>query len=212
MTARPNGEGPDEDVHGLSAAVPGAPEDRQVFRQAQLILLLEVAEEQRIPVSTVDRLGIYDFFSANPFVVTSGQRDRDAADRLTLRLAGFSDRQLSYASTGQRFASRRRRLQHDLSLLLAYGLVAIGSGGYRLTPSGRELAAGLTSVYADAYREAARIVLRRLGRLSTQKLSQSATDWLGRSWLLIDLLDDITETTPDVVPGSHRTRRRRVRD
>lgn len=194
-------------VHGLSSAVPGAPEDREVFRLAQLTLLLEVAETQRVQVRTVDRLGFYDFFSANPFIVTSGEEDRDVADRLALRLAGFSDRQLSYASTGQRFASRRRRLQHDLSLLLAYGLVAIGPRGYLLTPSGRTIAEGLTSVYADGYREAARVILRRLGRLSDRGLAQSAAAWLGRSWLLIDLLDDIAETTP----STPSPRRRRVR-
>ena len=183
-------------VHDLSAAVPGAPEDRQVFRLAQLVLLLDVAAANRLPVQTVDRLGFYDFFSANPFVVTSGDEDRDATDRLDLRLAGFTDRQLSYASTGQRFASRRRRLQHDLSLLLAYGLAVVESRGYGLTPAGQQVAEGLTSVYADGYREAARVVLRRLGRLSDRRLTQSAAAWLGQSWLLIDLLDDITETTP----------------
>jgi len=125
-------------------------------------------------------------------------------------LAGFSDRQLSYASTGQRFASRRRRLQHDLSLLLAYGVVAIGSRGYLLTSAGQAIAEGLTSVYADAYREAARVVLRRLGRLSDRRMRQNAAEWLGRSWLLIDLFDDIAETTPSAT-GGRRPRTRRVR-
>lgn len=193
----------------LSAAVPGMPEDRQVFRLAQLLLLLEVAADNRVLVRTVDRLGFYDFFAANPFIVTSGTEDRDAEDRLALRLAGFSDRQLSYASTGQRFASRRRRLQYDLSLLLAYGLATVSSDGYALSPSGRRVAEELTSVYADAYRQAARVVLRRLGRLSDRKLADSAAGWLGRSWLLIDLLADISETTPE--PASAIQRRGHVR-
>jgi hypothetical protein len=128
-----------EPEHALSAAVPSGPEDRSVFRLAQLTLLLQVTTEEGAPVRTVDRLGFYDFFSANPFVVVSGDDDRDVADRLALRLAGFSNRQLSYASTGQRFVSRRRRLQHDLSLLVAYGLAAVDSTGYVLTSSGREL-------------------------------------------------------------------------
>jgi hypothetical protein len=202
---------PDEPgiVNELSAAVPGAPEDRQVFRLAQLILLLEVAVNDGIPVQSVDRLGFYDFFAANPFVVTSGAEDRDAADRLALRLAGFTDRQLSYASTGQRFASRRRRLQHDLSLLLAYGLITLGPQGYVLTPSGRIVGAGLTSIYADAYREAAHVILRRLGRLSDRRLAENVAGWLGQSWLLIDLLDDIAETTPGSTPAKQRGRRAR---
>jgi hypothetical protein len=184
-------------VHSLSDAVPGTPDDRQVFRLAQLALLLEVAYENRIPIRTIDRLGFYDFFSANPFVVTSGTDDRDKTDRLTLRLAGFTDRQLAYASTGQRFASRRRRLQHDLSLLIAYDVVAATSRGYVLSPMGREIAEGLTSMYAEAYREAAQVILRRLGKLSDRRLKEYVEDWLGRSWLLIDLLDDVTETTPN---------------
>lgn len=199
---------PHDGVHALSSAVPVGPEDHQVFRAAQLTLLLEVAGAERVEVRTVDRLGFYDFFSANPFVVTAGDDPRDAADRLTLRLAGFSDQQLSYASTGQRFASRRRRLQHDLSLLIAYGLVAIETGGYGLTPAGRTLATELTSVYADAYRAAAQVVLRRLKRLSDRQLMQRADDWLGRSWLLIDVLDDVTETTPGSVNGRARGGRR----
>lgn len=185
-----------EDGHALSSAVPRSPEDRQVFRLAQLTVLLEVAGEEKIAMQTVDRLGFYDFFSANPFVVVSGDDRRDATDRLTLRLAGFSSRQLSYASTGQRFVSRRRRLQHDLALLIAYRVAEIDETGYTLTPSGQELAARLSSVYAEAYRDAARVVLRRLRRLSDRQLRQQADEWLGRSWLLIDVLDDVAETTP----------------
>ena len=185
-------------INDLSAPVPGVPEDRQVFRLAQLALLLQVAGDSQASVRTVDRLGVYDFFAANPFAVTAGDERRDEEDRLALRLAGFTDRQLSYASTGQRFASRRRRLQHDLSLLLAYGLTVINSEGYVLTPLGKAIAEGLTSVYADAYREAAQVVLRRLGRLTDQKLAEHVEKWLGQDWLLIDLLDDVAETTPNV--------------
>jgi hypothetical protein len=199
---------PREGVHALSAAVPGDPEDRQVFRLAQLTLLLEVAGTERAPVRSIDRLGYYDFFSANPFVVVSGSDERDTADRLRLRLAGFSDRQLSYASTGQRFVSRRRRLQHDLALLIAYGITTLGAGGYELTSSGQALATGLTSVYADAYRDAARVVLRRLKRLSDRQLAQRADDWLGRSWLIIDLFDDVSETTPSNIRSRSRGERR----
>jgi hypothetical protein len=191
-------------VNDLSGAVPGSPEDRQVFRLAQLVLLLEVADDNDVAVSTIDRLGFYDFFAANPFLVTSGSDNRDAADRLTLRMAGFTNRQLSYASTGQRFVSRRQRLQHDLALLFAYGLATVGSRGYVLMPAGRTVATALTSVYADAYREAARVVLRRLGRLSDRQVAENAQRWLGQSWLLIDLFDDISETTPETVTSHQR--------
>lgn len=195
-------------VRTLSAAVPGGPEDHQVFRVAQLTLLLEVAGAEHVAVGTVERLGFYDFFSANPFVVTAGDDPRDEADRLTLRLAGFSDRQLSYTSTGQRFASMRRRLQHDLALLIAYGLVGIDERGYSLTPAGRRTAEELDSLYADAYRAAAQLVLRRLKRVSDRKLKQQAEVWLGQSWLLIDVLDDVAETVPSAVGNRGRRRYR----
>jgi hypothetical protein len=184
----------------LTAPIPRGPEDRVVFRLGQLALLFEVADAQSTPVRTVDRLGYYDFFSANPFVVVDGDARRDDADRLALRLAGFSDRQLSYASTGQRFASRRRRLQHDLALLIAYDLVTLTGDGYQLTDDGRQLTGRLTSVYADAYREAARVVLQRLKPMSDARLWQRAQDWLGRSWLLLDLFDDVQETVPQRRP------------
>lgn len=198
-----DGGRPEEGV-ALSAAVPDGPEERQVFRLAQLTLLLEVSDAEAAPVRSVDRLAFYDFFSANPFVVVSGDTPRDTADRLTLRLAGFSDRQLSYASTGQRFASRLRRLQHDLSLLVAYGLVTIDAGGYGLTEAGKSVASRFISVYADSYREGARVVLGRLKRLSDRNLKRSAEEWLGRSWLLIDVLDDVLEATPGVITRSNR--------
>jgi hypothetical protein len=194
------------DVHGLTSAIPGELEDRQVFRLAQMTLLLEVAGEAGVPVRTIDRLGVYDFFSANPFIVV-GEDERDRADRVRLRLAGFSDRQLSYASTGQRFTSRRRRLQHDLSLLLAYHIVALGPRGYVLTAEGRSIAEGLTSIYAEGYRQAAAMVLRRLGRLSDRRLNQQVDGWLGKSYLLLDLLDDVTETTPTTTRVTGRRRR-----
>ncbi|MFJ9566836.1 hypothetical protein ACIRQQ_43225 [Streptomyces fuscichromogenes] len=50
---------------------------------------------------------------------------------------------MSYASSGQRFTSRRERIQHDLSLLVAYGCCSPaakqGSLLYRITHHGRHL-------------------------------------------------------------------------
>jgi hypothetical protein len=162
-----------------------------------MLLLLDVARSSGRPISSVDRLGYYDFLADSPFIVVDGDKPRDAEDRLALELAGFTPTQLSYASSGQRFASRRRRLQHDLARLFAYGLVDLHSAGYQATQAGSELAGQLNSVYADAYRVSASIVLRRLSALSNKALERSVNSWLGESWLLIDLLDDVAET---VVP------------
>ena len=185
-----------EDVLALSSAVPKGPEESQAFRLAQLLLLLSVASDVNVTIATLDRLAAFDFLAANPFIAVSTGTANDDRDRLRLRLAGFSDQQLAYASTGQRFISRRERVQQDLALLIAFGLVAIRSGGYSLTTSGRENAERLQSLYAETYREGAAVVLRRLGRLSNLRLSKQMESWLGRSWLLIDLLDDVVDAQP----------------
>lgn len=177
----------------LTAAVPTSLESRTTFRLARLLLFIDVATGGGRQVPSVDRLGYYEFFSDNPFMVITDDRHADQ-DRLDLEMAGFSPVQLSYASTGQRFASRRQRLQHDLSLLISRDLVAFGEDGFVATGPGTELATRLNSVYADAYRTAANIVLRRLAAMSNKALEDAARRWLGESWLLIDLLDDIQAT------------------
>ena len=78
----------------------------------------------------------------------------------------------------------------------------LAADGYQLTEEGRQLTERMTSVYADAYREAARVVLQRLKPMSDARLRQSAQDWLGRSWLLLDLFDDVQETVPQRGPSS----------
>lgn len=180
---------PDHD--SLAGAVPWQPEDHNAFRLAQLVLLLDVAADLKKSIATLERLGYYDFFSASPFVVVGHDSQRDS-DRLALKLAGFVEGQLSYASTGQRWVSRRRRLQHDLALLLSYGLVSFQAGTFGLTGAGRELASQLVTVYADAYRVSAAVTIRRLSRLSDRALNESVQRWLGASWLTVDLLDDVT--------------------
>src|SRR5699024_2770792 len=135
----------------LAAAVPTSVESRTTFRLARLLLFIDVATGAGRQIPSVDRLGYYEFFSDNPFMVISDDRHAHQ-DRLDLEMAGFSPEQLSYASTGQRFVSRRQRLQHDLSLLVSRDLVAFGEGGFVATGTGTELATRLNSVYADAYR------------------------------------------------------------
>jgi hypothetical protein len=169
-------------------------EAHDLFRLSQLILLLSAASDVMKPVPNLDRLGYYDFFAANPFVVIPADgTTRDYHDRLELKLAGFTEDQLSYASTGQRWVSRRRRLQHDLALLVAYGLVSLHGGTIALTEKGCALANDMSTVYADAYRTSARVVVRRLAQLSDARLRANVQNWLGTSWLQIDLFDDVTK-------------------
>ena len=86
------------------------PEDEVTFRLAQLLLLLEAVAGQDAKGANLERIGYYDFLSANPFLVVAS----DGREGSLLRLAGFDPQVLSYASSSQRFTSRRERIQHDL--------------------------------------------------------------------------------------------------
>jgi hypothetical protein len=175
------------------------PESVDVFRHARLVLLFSTAQTDGRHIGSLDRLAYFDFFADSPWVVVQGDRRQDETDRRSLVLAGFSDTQLSYASTGQRFVSRRERIRHDLAQLIAYGLVRLEPTKFALTERGAALAENMQSSYAEAYRTSASIVLRRLSGLSGVALQTNVESWLGRSWLLLDLLDDVLDA--DVPPA-----------
>jgi hypothetical protein len=170
---------------------PVNPEEFRVFRCARMLVLFAVARNDGRQIASVDRLAFYDFFADSPWIVVSGDHRSDLADERALKVAGFSKTQLSYASTGPRFASRRQRVQFDLAQLVAYGLVSGEGAEYRITELGQEREQRMHSSYADAYRISAGIVLRRLTSLSLTRLQGSVEQWLGHSWLLLDLLDDV---------------------
>lgn len=154
------------------------PEDEVQFRLAQLLLLLEALAGQDLPGATLERIGYYDFLSANPFLVV----DADSREASLLKLAGFDPRTLSYASSGQRFTSRRERIQHDLSLLTAYGCCSAaaeqGNLLYRITDYGRHLSSQLTTTYATSFSTAADIVVGKLRRMSDARLRKESATWL----------------------------------
>jgi hypothetical protein len=118
---------------------------------------------------------------------------RETAEHETLVLAGFDSRNLSYQSSAQRFSSRRERLQHDLAMLVAYGLAAAATNArrvvYALTDAGTQHAASLRSLYAQAYRSSATLVGRELNRLSDRALQLQTRQWLRADELLIDLFE-----------------------
>jgi hypothetical protein len=170
--------------------LPARPEDFGFFRLGRLLLLLRAVDESKKarPVD-IERLGFYDFFAANPFLVF----ESDSRVRRKLELAGFDSRSLSYQSSGHRFATRRGRMQHDLSRLVAYGLVGAGAVGGRLafdlTDNGRERADSFTALYARAYRRSAELIVAKLNPLSDRRLHEKASEWLEARSFLIDLYD-----------------------
>lgn len=91
------------------------PEDDPVFRQAQLLLLLD---ELRSEPTSLDRLTYYDFFAESPYLLFT----EEDPERRTLRLAGFQSAALSYHSPAQRFVTRQEQVGGDLAALVAYRL------------------------------------------------------------------------------------------
>ncbi|WP_053607580.1 ABC-three component system middle component 2 [Streptomyces sp. MMG1522] len=154
------------------------PEDEVPFRLAQLLLLLDAVAAQDANGATLERIAYYDFLSANPFLVVPPE-GRDAS---LLRLAGFDPQVLAYASSSQRFTSRRERIQHDLALLVAYGCCRIrnreGSLTYSITEAGQDLGGRFTATYATAFTTAAGIVVRQLRKLSDKRLREQTALWL----------------------------------
>jgi len=150
------------------------PDEISILRQARLLLALAVAGEG----VDAERLGIYDFLAGHPLLLA---RAHDDPDRLALRLAGFDDRSAAYASPAQRFVTAQLLLGRDLSALVARDLVQITAAGrvtYGLTPAGSAMAEQFTAMYAQSYVTAARIVIRRLRRLSGRKLREGLRQWL----------------------------------
>lgn len=153
------------------------PEDDVVFRLAQLLLLMGSMAQQGRRGVPIERLSYYDFFVANPLLVVTDDED---PDRMSLLMAGFDSRALHYASPTHRFTTRRERLQHDLAILVSYGLVVPTvdkAVRYSVTSSGSELASRFTAVYARAYRTSADILIRRLHKLSDSRLREQARRW-----------------------------------
>jgi hypothetical protein len=163
----------------MNAQAGAAAVDRDpVFRAAQLTLLLDVVARTQPGGTDLDRLAVYDFLAEHPLLLA---RHDDDPDRVRLRLAGFDDAALSYASAAQRFAGRRLGFPADLAWLIAHGLATVSAEGrvrYRITDAGHRLAGSFRSIRAAAYTDAARIVVGRLGRTSDRRLRESLRQWL----------------------------------
>jgi hypothetical protein len=168
-------------------APPLEPETLWQFRVGQLLLLLTVTADVVGRGVDIDRLAYYDFFAANPFLIY----ERRAPERLQFSLAGFDSQILSYASSAQRFANRRRRLEGDLARLTSLGLASPSTSARRvewaLEEAGREMASGFTAMYASAYLASARVVVRRLHSLSDRRLRERSAEWLKARDFLLDL-------------------------
>jgi hypothetical protein len=149
----------------------------------------EVRGLKRARALDIERLAIYDFFAANPFLLFA--RETTAGTRLTL--AGFNSRSLGYQSSFHRFATRRGRLRADLSRLVALGLVETlvqdGKIAFAVNEPGLELADKFASLYSQSYRESAATIATELNKLSDKRLRDNVGEWLQAKAFLIDLFD-----------------------
>lgn len=160
------------------------------FRWAHLLVVATVHGEaqRRIPLA-LDRLATYDFFTAHPFLVF------DATSKAGRRLVreGLEPRSLTYAAAPDRLANRRQRIQADVNALVARGLARVeahdGRLVFGLTTSGVEVAAGLTSLFAQAVRVSAKLVISQLDRLADGTLRHRATEWTSHRALMVDILE-----------------------
>jgi hypothetical protein len=151
------------------------PDELSAFRRTRLLLVLAVAGEEGLDA---ERLGVYEFLAGQPLLLA---RAEDDPDRTTLRLAGFDDRAVAYASPAQRYVTAQLSLGRDLAALVARGLVGMSTTGrvtYRLTDEGVSMAGRFTAMYAQSYITAVRIVIRRLRRMSGRKLRENLRQWL----------------------------------
>jgi len=163
------------------------PDDVPEFRLAQLLLLLTEARELAISLD-LHRVGVSDFAASNPLLIL----EPDDLSYRRLRLAGFTDHPLTNAAPGQRYATRRERLVTDLTKLVSFGLIRMAAVDarrvFRITDAGAVFASQLVSVYADAYRASARLMLVRISRLTDARLQGELANWLRADPVMFDLL------------------------
>jgi hypothetical protein len=170
---------------------PTPPEDLDLFRLARLLLLLaEVGKVKKPRALDIERLGFYDFFAANPFLMV----DAESPAGTRLALAGFNSRTLGYQSAAHLFATRRERIRFDLSRLVGLAMVETviqeGKIAFAVSERGVGLADTFASLYAQSYRESAALVAGAFNKLSDSKLRVEAGNWLRAESFLIDLVDE----------------------
>jgi hypothetical protein len=176
----------------LLGRLPTPPEDLQLFRLGRLLLLFdEVAVLKSPKPLDVERLGIYDFFAASPFLIFP----ESTRQGLELTLSGFESHALGYQSSFHRFTTRRERMRADISRLVALGLVTVeardGKVAFAIAEPGSEYAQQFCGLYAQMYRKGASLVAKQLNKLSDSRLRVSVGEWLQAEPFLIDLFDEV---------------------
>jgi predicted transcriptional regulator len=165
-------------------------EDEDLFNSARLLILFDALSNLSQDGVPIERIAYYDFFSAHPFLVI-GKDETDL--KLDLLYYGFESTTIGYISSSQRFSNRRERLKHFLAKLLMRDLIQLknqdGLFLYSITEHGTTTSSQFKSLYMEAYKKSAAIIVSKLARLSDKKLSQNAREWLKAEPFIIDLYD-----------------------
>lgn len=166
-------------------------EDEDLFNSARLLLLFKVLDEMNLQKgNNIEKIGYYDFFSAQPFLVFG---DNDLDIKKDLIFFGFEATTISYGSSSQRFANRREKLKQYLAGLILRDLITInntdGELVYVITERGRETANKFNTFYSAAYHRSAKLIVEKMKGWSNKKISMNAREWLKAEPFLIDLYD-----------------------
>lgn len=165
-------------------------EELASYRWANLLLIAEVhsGTPRHRPLS-LDRIAIYEFFSAHPFLLF----EADTKIGRKLIRAGLEPRSLTYASAPDRLANRRQRVRADISDLVSRQLVDMevcdGRLAIRITDSGMAAAEELRTFQAGAIRESAMHVLAKLDKVADRTLHTRSREWTRQNAMLIDVLE-----------------------
>lgn len=165
-------------------------ESEDVFNSARLLLLFNVISSALGGKGTsINRLGYYDFFSAQPFLVFSEY----SSTKIDLVLKGFELTTVSYMSSSQRFSNRREKLKYYLSSLLIRDLISIqnvdGEILYYITPRGKDIVNYFKTLYSLSYCQSAEIIVKKLSKLGDKRLDNEAKEWLKAKSFMMDLYD-----------------------
>ena len=173
----------------LRSRIKFSAEDEDLFNSARLLLLFKILDKMEVRKGiNIERIGYYDFFSAQPFLIF-GEDDKET--RLDLIYYGFESKTISYGSSSQRFENRREKLKQYLAGLIVRDLITIenidGELVYSITETGKIVANMFNTFYDAAYQKSARLVIEKLKNLSNKKISMNAREWLKAEPFIIDL-------------------------
>lgn len=167
------------------------PEDITMFNSARLLLLFEKLNNIGFskPID-MERLSLFDFFSANPFLIL----DKNDPSWIELESIGFETLTIDYMSSSQRFRTKRSKLKSHLAFLYMKGLISNDKESrtlqlYSITEEGMRVASNFRTIYANNYRRSVEIVVKKLKGMSDTKLWKNSNVWLEARSFQIDLYD-----------------------